>query len=257
MAHAESPRCLLRYPALRMNSSWTGYLLGPVYASLPKRWRYVEHHGSARFMARCAMLSGVLESLLALSVLRYWYMRFFDVIGTAYGNVVTNSKDESPVTKIAPEFIGGAGFFVVAWHPITWVILYFFVEGILRMAAAVITGETYGVLPLWAADFIYRRALRRHPGPELPLVSDEVLPGDATCDLKVASCRKRPGWEYPFTIRYQQAFFQVTAAQIGKSGPRPYMYFLRRLPPGEIARGLRDYHPDDVLRPIARVHSMG
>ncbi len=239
-----------------MVSSWTGYFLGPVYASLPKRWRYVEHHGSARFLARCAMLSGVVESVLALFVMRYWYMSFFNLIGTAYGNAVVNGN-ENPVTKIAPEIIGGAGILVFALHPITWLILYFFVEGIMRLTAAVITGETYGILPLCAADFVYRRAIRRHPGPELPLVSDEVLPGGATCDLKIASCRKHPDWNYPFTIRYQRGFFQVIAAEFGKAGPRPYVYSLRRLPPGEIARGLREYHPDDVLSPIARVDSMG
>jgi len=240
-----------------MTSSLTGYILGPVYASLPKRWRYVEHHGSARFMARCAMLSGVAESIITLFVLRYWYMTFFNLIGSAYANVVMNSKDESPVTKIAPEFIGGAGFFVVAWNPITWLILYFFVEGILRLAAAVIAGQTYGILPLCAVDFIYGRAMRRCTDRELPLVPDEVLPGDATCDLKIATCRTHPDWKYPFTIRYERTFFQVIAAQFGKAGPRPYIYSLRRLPPGEIARGLREYHPDDVLRAIARVDSMG
>jgi hypothetical protein len=29
-------------------------------------------------------------------------------------------------------------------------------------------------------------------------------------------------------------------------GPRPYVYSLRRLPPGEIAGGLKDYTPEDV-----------
>lgn len=240
-----------------MASSWTGYFLGPVYASLPKRWRYVEHHGSARFMARCAMVSGFLEFIIALLVMRFWYVKFFGFLGSAYAHAALDSSDENPVTKIAPEAVGGAGFLVFVASPITWLIFYFVVEGVLRLAAAVVAGEVCGILPLCAIDFAYNFAARRRPQQQLPLVRDEVLPGDGACNLKIASCRKRPDWKYPFTIRYEGAFFQVVAEHFGKVGPRPYVYSLRRLPPGEVARGLREYHPDDVLVPAARVQSFG
>jgi hypothetical protein len=238
-------------------ASWAGYILGPVYASLPKRWRYVDHHSSARFMARCAIVSGVIESIAALLVLRFWYMKFFGLLGSAYAHAALDSADENPITKIAPEVVGGAGFLVFAASPLTWLILYFAVEGILRLAAAVVTGEVCGILPLCAVDFAHHLATRGRSKEELPLVRDEVLPGDAACDLKIASCRKRPDWKYPFTIRYERAFFQVVAEHFANAGPRPYIYSLRRLPPGEVARGLREYHPDDVLVPVARVESLG
>jgi hypothetical protein len=40
-------------------------------------------------------------------------------------------------------------------------------------------------------------------------------------------------------------------------GPRPYVYSLRRLPMGEIARGLKEYDPRDVLTPVFRVERLG
>jgi len=114
-----------------------------------------------------------------------------------------------------------------------------------------------GILPLCAVDFAHHLATRGRSKQELPLVRDEILPGDRSCDLKIASCRKRSDWKFPFTIRYESAFFQVVAEHFANAGPRPYIYSLRRLPPGEVARGLRDYHPDDVLVPVSRIQSLG
>jgi len=240
-----------------MTFSWAGYILGPIYASLPKRWRYIDHQSSERFMARCAMVSGGLESIVALLILRFWFMAFFGLLGAAYAHVALDSPAENPITKVAPEVVGGAGFIVFAANPLTWLILYFFVEGILRLAAAVVTGEVCGILPLCAVDLAHHLATRGRSKQELPLVRDEILPGDRGCDLKIASCRKRSDWKFPFTIRFESAFFQVVAEHFANAGPRPYIYSLRRLPPGEVARGLREYHPDDVLVPVSRVQSLG
>lgn len=240
-----------------MTSSWAGYILGPIYATLPKRWRHVDHHGSERFMARCAIVSGALESLAAILVLRFWYMKFFGFFGSAYAHAALDSPAETPITKIAPEVIGSAGFIVFVANPLTWLIVYFFCEGILRMTAAVVTGESCGILPLCAVDFTHYLATRGRSRAALPLVRDEILPGGPGCDIRIASCRKRPDWKYPFTIRYEGAYFQVVAEQSANVGPRPHVYSFRRLPPGEVARGLRDYHPDDVLVPAQRVQSLG
>lgn len=236
--------------------SWTAYILGPFYAILPKRWRYIDHYGSARFMARCTMVSGILESVAALLVLRYWYMSILMWISEIYAEHALG-KEPGDWAHIAPETVGGAGFMLVVGNPITWIILYFGAEGVLRLAAAAIAGESFGTLPLCAIDFVFGFLTRGRGKKELPLVRDEILPGDSSSDLRIASCEKRPEWKYPFTIRYERAFFQVVAVKSQMAGPRPYVYSLRRLPPGEVARGLRDYHPDDVLMPIARVQSLG
>ena len=234
-----------------MTSSLLRYILGPVYTFLPKRWRYVEHHCSESFMARCTMLSGLVESFVALIVLRLWYMRVLGLLSDAYARSVL---DDARNLMVAPEVFGGAGLLVFASNPITWLILYFGLEGILRMTTAVVSGEAYGILPFYILDFVYRIALRsRRAKKKLALVRDEVLPGNDTCDIRIAACRKRPHWKYPFTIRYAGAFFQVIATESTLVGARPHIYSLRRLPPGEIARGLRDYDPDDVLYEVPSI----
>jgi hypothetical protein len=238
-----------------MTSSWARYILGPVYAFLPKRWRYLDHHGSASFMARCTMFSGLIESFVALLVLRIWYVNVLGMLSDAYAKSVL---DDARNLTVVPEVFGGAGFIVFASNPITWLILYFGLEGILRMTTAVVSGECYGILPFYVLDFVYTGVLRlRRPRQELTLVRDEILRGDDACDLKIASCRKRPDWKYPFAIRYGGAYFQVIALESTLLGARPYIYALRRLPPGEIARGLRDYDPDDVLYEVPRIAPLG
>jgi hypothetical protein len=130
---------------------------------------------------------------------------------------------------------------------ITSLSVYFAGEGIVRFFTALSSREALGSFPLVAASDI-RRLLERRRRPESPLVNDEVSPGGGGCDLEIASCREKQGWTYPFTIRYEGAYFQVTGHVDVGSGPRPYVYSLRRLPHGEMAGGLRDYDPQDITR---------
>ncbi len=116
--------------------------------------------------------------------------------------------------------------------------------------------EVFGTLPLYALDRLYRMFSGSLSRPELALVPDEVLRGDKKSDLRIASCRKRPLWKYPFTIKYGGAFFQFIGSRDTVLGARPHIYRLRRLPPGEIARGLREYDPDDILREPPRVAAL-
>jgi hypothetical protein len=225
---------------------WPTYILGPIFTLLPRRWREKIFPTTPNRLARAATLSGIFEALLALVALFIWYSIYVRLAGDALAH-----------SSAAP---GGAdermGLFAYIWfwlNPITWVVAYFGLEGVLRSVAALTAGESYGTLPLFLAERLYRLAARPSKKPGLAPVSDEITPGDATCDIKIASCRAKPDWKYPFTIRYGGAYFQVIANIHLGAGPRPYVYSLRRLPPGEIARGLREYHPEDALVAVQRL----
>ncbi|MBZ5696877.1 MAG: hypothetical protein LAN36_16135 [Acidobacteriia bacterium] len=237
-----------------MTPSWIAYFLAPIYALFPQRWRFADRHTSARFMSRAAVVSGLAEAGATLLVLRLWFMKFFEILGDRYTQNAFTTNDGR---WFAPELVGQAGFLAFAANPLTWFILYFGVEGVLRAVAALTSGEVCGILPLCALDWGFRLVMPRRKPVELALVRDEVLPGDASCDIRIASCRQRPDWKYPFTIRYEGAYLQVISLGVMNRGPRPYVYSLRRLPAGEIARGLRDYHPDDVLVPVMRIEPIG
>jgi hypothetical protein len=214
---------------------WATYMLGPIFALLPRRWRERVFQTTPNRLARATTLSGIFEAVLGFVGLVVWYSIYARLAGDALGSAGASER---------------AGLFAYVWfwlNPITWMVGYFGLEGVLRSVAALATGETYGTLPLFLVEYFSQRVARRSKRPQLVLVPDEIMRGDSTCDMKIASCRVRADWKYPFTIHYAGAYFQVVADIHLGAGPRPHVYSLRRLPPGEIARGLREYHPEDVV----------
>lgn len=215
------------------------FIFGPLVALLPKRWRedLLATRGNASLVPG-AIISGVAEAILGLAALIAWYSVFVTMAAQAVATSNAPGADNSR--------LGMYAYILFLLNPITWIVAYFGVEGAVRAVCAISTDQVYGVLPL----VLIERGARalRPPKPELPLVADEILPGGAGCDIKIASCRSQAEWTYPFTIRYGGTFFQVVASARLGAGVRPYIYSLRRLPPGEVARGLKDYDPGDILR---------
>jgi hypothetical protein len=203
-------------------------------------------------LVQAAFLSGIAQAVAALMGLAVWFMSYFGSLSDRYATAM----DAGQGSMVGSEFVGGAGLLTFATHPLTWLILYFAIEGVFRVVGALTTGEVVGTLPLYGVDALWRLASLRRGKPgaqELPLVPDEITPGGETSDIIIATCRKRDGWKYPFTLRYGGAYFQVIDEKFINAGPRPYIYALRRLPIGEVARGLKNYDPRDVLVPEYKV----
>jgi hypothetical protein len=215
------------------------YLLGPIFALLPRPWREKLFRTTPNRLARVATLSGIIEAVLGLVGLVVWY--------SIYVTLARGAISHSPEGGGATERMGLFAYIWFWLNPVTWLVAYFGLEGVARLLAALSTGESYGTLPLFLIERLCRVATRRPQKPAPPLVCDEITTGDSACDMKIASCRAKTGWKHPFTIRYAGAYFQVVAGIDLGAGPRPHVYSLRRLPPGEIARGLEEYHPEDVL----------
>jgi hypothetical protein len=233
-----------------MSATWTTYAVGPFFTLLPKRWRGGTRYESERALVPAAMISGLVEACVALFALSVWYMYYFNMLGQKYSAF---SPGSDHFVFGSTEVAGGAVFITFALNPLTWVVLYFGLEGAIRTLGALAAGEVVGTLPLYGLEYAWRTARRKRLRPELPLVADEIIPGSGACEFQIASCRQRGGWKYPFTLRYAGAYFQVMEEKYLEVGPRPYIYSLRRLPTGEIARGLHNYDPSDVLRPVYKV----
>jgi hypothetical protein len=238
------------------NGSYLGnvtYSFGPFYTLLPRRWRTGKRHGSEEFLGHAVLISGVLESLVSLAILRSWYVTFFGMLSEKYTQyALTTHGVPTPWEEVTQ-----AGFVTFITHPLTWVILFFGLEGIVRGVAGLVTGEVHGIFPLYMVALAFDATMKRRLRPDSALVRDEILPGDDKCDMRIACCRLRPAWKYPFTLRYGGTYFQVIAEKHTHVGTRPYVYSLRRLPLGEVARGLKNYDPDDVLFEPSRVPSLG
>jgi hypothetical protein len=214
-----------------------------------------------------AAISGVLEFLLAVLAFLFWYS--YSVAhwaGNAVESAIRNGAD------IPPNGVGLAALAAMFLHPLTWVIIFFQLEAIVRFLAGAFTGKAYGTLPLFVLDKIYVRfvlgeTVQHHSGSEpawssfsgairqrvrllwSPVLPDELFPTkDANGEvLAICSSRPKSGWDPPRIVFSDNVYYRLERIS-EQPGPRPYVYFLRRLPAGVPGRSVIQYSPPDSSR---------
>jgi hypothetical protein len=243
------------------------YLIAPVLSLLPRRWRDSLARSSSIPWVPATIISGCVEAVCGLIGLVYWYS--YSVSGWAQKSLFVQLKAH-PGIAIPPATEGFFGLLLVAVHPLTWVIVAFSLEGIVRVCAAAFTGEILGTLPLFIVDkiltlFMHRGSSAKDSGDSLrssgssffsalrqeyltgrlPLVADELhyTGRDSEEVLEIHACRPKPEWDPPRVVRCGDDYFRLErAAQT--SGSRPFVYVLRRLASGVPGRTVLEYRPD-------------
>jgi hypothetical protein len=243
------------------------YFLGPFLAFLPRRWRDSLPMAATLHWRPAMILSGLLESAIALFALVYWYS--YSVTHWAADAVFSAIQHGA---EIDPRALGFAGLAIVFLHPLTWFIIYFGFEGLVRLCAA-FTDTTLGTFPLFLADKIYLQIVRggnplaagtdnfsqshlasgiravreRASMAALPQVPDELLFTTTGPDevLEIRSCRAKPDWIPPRVARYEDRYYQLTECSQG-TAPRPFIYMLRRLSAGVPGRSVLIYSPEQT-----------
>jgi hypothetical protein len=231
---------------------------------LPRRWRE-SHPLFFIHWPIAAALSGMIESFLALLAFIYWYS--YSVTHWAQDAVYSAIQKGA---SIPPHAVGFAALAVMFLHPVTWLIAGCALEGAVRFLGAAFTGSVLGILPLFLLDKVWSRftsspraersadtrnnwssffsSIRQRAAflgnPPLP---DEVrYSEDATGEvLSIASSRPKSGWELPRIIRCNDIYYRLEATS-EQSGPRPFLYVLRRLPAGVPGRKVISYSADDL-----------
>jgi hypothetical protein len=96
----------------------------------------------------------------------------------------------------------------------------------------------------WLGDVAQERLaeIRAQREPFKPDIIESVSGADY--QLRIASQRSKPGWNDLITIEYQNDLFEVFEQRQGPSA-YPYVYLLRKLPPGKIVRTVYRYSPDN------------
>ncbi|HEV2289315.1 MAG TPA: hypothetical protein VGR81_10215 [Candidatus Acidoferrales bacterium] len=216
-------------------------LPAPILVLLPLDWRRHSAFADSIDWHRAGIISGLVQTILMVGGYIAWYFYSVDhwVRQAIHASLVTH-----PDLHADTGVTGSLTFFLIALHPLTWILWYLAIEGILRTLNARANFETPGTLPLRLLDRVIRYAKygewkARHR------VKDEVMLGEGRSDLKISSSQPKSHWKYPLTIRYQNEFYQVQTEQyVAAANDRPYVYLLRRLPANEIIRGLESYDPD-------------
>jgi hypothetical protein len=240
------------------------FLFGPALALLPRRWRESQRLFASIHWPIAGSLSGLIESFLSLLAFISWYS--YSVTHWAKDAVYSAAKAGA---EIVPNTEGFAAYALMFLHPLTWLIAFFAAEGTIRFLAAAFTGNAFGILPLFLLDKVLprfdsgrsdergaesqsawssflpwvrqRAAFLWHP--ELP---DEVrYSTEATGEVMLVSAsRPKAGWEPPRVILCKDIYYRLENAS-EQSGPRRFLYVLRRLPAGIPGRTVLIYSPED------------
>lgn len=244
-------------------------LFGPIFALLPRRWRRALPFHDAVHWHSAAVVSGLVESLVAIGALIVWYSYS---VTTWVSRMLDNALSQSAPTGITDHEVGFAGLLIVATHPLTWLIAFFVVEGAVR-ACGGITDNILGVFPLYVLAKLSGK-LRGYEEPlppgtpqfekshvasyvgtmhdkvmtsRLAKIPDELFFSNSNSEelLDIHASHAKADWEPPRVVRYEDRYYRLEAAVRG-SGPRPFIYKLRRLPAGVPGRTVLIYAPDDV-----------
>lgn len=244
------------------------FFLLPILALLPKRWRNSLVADSSVNWRVATMLSGFGESLAALIAMMYWYS--YSVTHWAEDAVYAAIRAGA---RIDPNTIGFAGLALWAMHPLTWVIAFAGVEGMVRLLGTFT--ETYmGIFPLFVLEKIIRKVSgRSEPDAskaagfsqghfssyvgaikEKAMVSKLAQVADELCYtrsgteelLEVRACRRKVDWTPPRTVRFKDTFYRLEGCSEG-GAPRPFRYHLRRLTAGVMGRTVLVYSLEEPL----------
>ncbi|HZQ91202.1 MAG TPA: hypothetical protein VFA60_05365 [Terriglobales bacterium] len=226
-------------------------LLISIFASLlPLRWRRSWLGDQEVGMKRGAIFSGVLELVGSGLTLWFRYPTFIHgMMAEAGAQVAARTANDRLSAGISDFSIGFLGLWVYILTPINLFLIYCCAEGALRTMAAVATSEVVPSMPLQLIAWLQGAGRRKYASHSLgPRLVDTVIAGiSPEYDLRIDASRPKQ-WTKLTTIRYNDELFEVAKEMTGPF-PHRYVYFLKRIPPGKVVRGLHDYDPEETLQP--------
>jgi len=234
---------------------------GLALSLLPRRWRARVPEQAVPWVT-AAVLSGMLEAVLAVAGLVDWYSHS---VTTWAGDALDSALRNGPGAEYDPHLVGLSAFVLWSIHPLTWLLASFFVEGLVRIVAAISIEQ---ILPLWIlalADWFYGKVTRRPrergmgelpAGPEqlrsflgaakfaakrirLKELPDELAESEDGGEsvLEIRSSRQKADWIPPRVVRVDDSYYRLESVGEGRR-PRPFVYRLRRLSAGVPGRNV-------------------
>ncbi len=224
------------------------FLLSVVFSVVPARYRRRFLVDPDLNVQRGALVSGVVETVGCALALWLRYPPYVQGRMAEAGAAVAKAGGSDNISQgVAAYSTAGLSLFEYIVQPVSLMLVFFFLEGMARLTAAVVTGEVLPTLPLqliaWAHRFGEDWKQERDLGPR---IVDTVAPGAADYDLRIESCRPKP-WNPLTTISYNDQLYEVTRELTG-SPPRRFVYLLRNAPESKLVRGLHHYDPEETLQ---------
>lgn len=244
-----------RAKAQEMAVRWAwDFVVGPVVALLPKRWRDGVLAGREVSWGTAATLSGMYESIGAVVAFGYWYL--FEMGRLMTELIAANAKSGAGASEIQ---IGGTALTLFYFHPVTWLLLGMFFEGAVRLCSAAFAGNVVGSLPLVIVEraafwMRYARKARvigknaksfagavreRARIAMAKEVADQVESSGTGTDevVEIRASRRKDEWIAPRVVRMGEGYYRLEENWVG-GGERPFCYRLRRLEAGVPGRNV-------------------
>jgi hypothetical protein len=248
---------------------WT-FLLGPFLSIFPQRWREGLPFSTCMRWGPATVISGLVESVIALIALSYWHMYAM----TAWvGRGVEAALGGKMCPGVTDQAIGSVALLIWATHPLTLLLGYAGLEGAIRLSAAAFSDSILGTFPLFLLDKVFATVFRRRRPKNtntarsshnhsslagavrermlkasLPIVADELCFRSTASEeiLEIHASRRKEDWTPPRVVRFRDSYYRLEADSLGPA-PRPFHYMLRRLPAGVPGRTVLLYSPSDVV----------
>jgi hypothetical protein len=137
----------------------------PIAVLLPARWRVSTVHEAPTSWRVASFICGLAQCCTGLAALVWWYS--YSVANWA-STVVSHATATQPaLSNMKPHETGVLALMIVVTNPITWIILAWCIEGLVRILAAAITEEVFATLPLAiiaGAISLFRPVRAENPG---------------------------------------------------------------------------------------------
>jgi hypothetical protein len=223
-------------------------LISIVLALFPERYRQSMGYAIGVDPHRGALVGGIIECSACTLIFCFRYIAFMQGRVGKFADQMIQKSAEDAMGSISVQYGAGMvslGEYLI--HPVSLLLVYFALEGLVRWVSALITDEVVPTLPLqliaWAH---YGVATAKHERDLGPPVVDLVQPGSGDFALVIASCRPKP-WNNMTTISYEEKLYEL-AREAQAQPPRRWVYILRKRPESKIVRGaLYQYRPDEVM----------
>jgi hypothetical protein len=194
--------------------------------------------GSQLTVLRSATWGGLAQLLLAALLLIVRLKRHFVLRAQQLGPHMAGSNETG---QAIVALIVVLDFLI---HPLSLLLLYFAIEGLVRFAGGLITGE---IVPNLLVSLYFKttdsasRSLARHSASPVADIADRLADGR----IRICSASQKTGWNSSITIGIGGQWFEVESEEQA-SPPRTFVYILRPASPGKVLRGYQEYDAASV-----------
>ena len=223
-------RCNLSITKQRMHSILRDFLLSFCPAAIRRRLR----PGSQLTVLRSATWGGLAQALLAGFILVVRLKNHFVLRAQQLGPHIAGSNETGQT------IIAGIVLLDFLIHPLSLLLLYLAIEGFIRFAGGLITGEIVPnlLVSLYfkTADSVSRSSARRRGAPAVPDIAERLADGR----IRIFSAGQKAGWNSSVTIGIGGQWFELES-EAQAPLPRAFTYVLRPASPGKVLRGYQEY----------------